>query len=151
MRPVRQFEEFIAEGIVKKQAPDRSRANFLASESEKSYDFLLDVVKNYGITERNANTIIKLCYDVVMELIRACMLKEGYNASGRGAHEAEVSYLRKIGFKETDVQFADQVRYFRNGVMYYGKQLDEEYAKTVLEFMDGLYRKLKEMAADRQS
>lgn len=60
-----------------------------------------------------------------------------------------MSYLRKIGFKETDVQFADQVRYFRNGMMYYGKQLDEEYAKNVLEFMDKLYRKLKAMAADR--
>jgi len=40
-----------------------------------------------------------------MELIRAKMLIDGFNASGHGAHEAEVSYTRKVGFKETEVQF----------------------------------------------
>jgi len=108
MRAVRNFEEFIDEGIVKKQAPDKSRANYLMNEYEKSYEFLLVIVRDYGITEKNANSVIKLCYDTMMELIRACMLKEGYNASGLGAHEAEVAYLRKIGLKENDVQFADQ-------------------------------------------
>jgi len=144
MRIISNFEYYIEEGIVKKQAPDKSRASFLASESEKSHAFLLEIIRNYGITAQNANTIIKLAYDIIMELIRACMLKEGYNASGLGAHEAEVSYLRKIGFKETDIQFADQMRYFRNGITYYGKQLDIEYAKDVFEFMNKVYPKLKE-------
>ena len=31
------FEEYVSEGIVKKQYPDISRANFLIKESEKSY------------------------------------------------------------------------------------------------------------------
>ena len=146
MRHVRNFEEFIEDGIIKKQAPDKSRANFLAGESEKSYTFLLEITGHYGITGQNANTIIKLSYDVIMELIRACMLKVGYNASGQGAHEAEVSYLRKIAFKETDIQFADQMRYFRNGITYYGKPLDDEYAKKVFEFMSKIYPKLKEAA-----
>lgn len=145
MRAVRHFDEFIDEGIVKKQAPDKSRANYLMTESEKSYEFLLVIVTDYGITEKNANSVIKLCYDTMMELIRACMLKEGYNASGQGAHEAEVSYLRKICFKENDIQFADQLRYFRNGIMYYGKQLDEEYAVKVLDFIKKTYPALKEI------
>jgi len=144
MRIISDFEYFIEEGIVKKQAPDKSRAAFLASESEKSHAFLLEIMRSYGVTAQNANTIIKLAYDIIMELIRACMLKEGYNASGLGAHEAEVSYLRKIGFKEIDIQFADQMRYFRNGITYYGKQLDIEYAKNVFEFMNKAYPKLKE-------
>ncbi len=144
MRIISIFEYFIEEGIVKKQAPDKPRAAFLASESEKSHAFLLEIIRNYGITAQNANTVIKLAYDIIMELIRACMLKEGYNASGLGAHEAEVSYLRKIGFNETDIQFANQMRYFRNGITYYGKQLDTEYAKDVFEFMKKAYPKLKE-------
>lgn len=146
MRIISDFEYFIEEGIVKKQAPDKSRANFLASESEKSHAFLLEIIRNYGITAQNANTVIKLAYDIIMELIRACMLKEGYNASGQGAHEAEVSYLRKLGFKEIDIQFANQMRYFRNGITYYGRQLDIEYAKNVFEFMNKAYPKLKEKA-----
>ena len=54
-----------------------------------------------------------------MEIIRAKMLLRGYNASGYGAHEAEVSYLRNLDFNETDVQFLDQMRYFRNGMLYF--------------------------------
>ncbi|MBU4245934.1 MAG: hypothetical protein ABIF85_03075 [Nanoarchaeota archaeon] len=146
MRTVRNFEDFIEEGIVKKQASDKPRANFLAGESEKSFTFLLEIIGHYGITGQNATTIIKLSYDIIMELIRACMLKVGYNASGQGAHEAEVSYLRKIGFKEIDVQFADQMRYFRNGITYYGRSLDDEYAKKVFDFMNKTYPKLKEAA-----
>ena len=60
------------------------------------------------------------------------MLLEGYNASGLGAHEAEVSYLRVLGFSENDVQFADQLRFFRNGMLYYGTMLDKEYAKIAI-------------------
>ncbi len=146
MRPVRNFEEFIEEGIAKKQAPDNPRANFLASESEKSFIFLLEIIRHYGITGQNASTIIKLSYDILMELVRACMLKAGYNASGQGAHEAEVSYLRKTGFKEIDVQFADQMGYFRNGITYYGRPLDDEYAKRVFEFTNKTYPRLKEAA-----
>jgi len=80
-----------------------------------------------------------------MELIRAKMLLEGYNASGFGAHEAEVSYLRVLGFNEKDVQFADQLRFFRNGMLYYGTILDKEYAERVIEFTKKTYAKLKTM------
>ena len=80
-----------------------------------------------------------------MELTRAKMLLEGYNASGYGAHEAEVSYLRVLEFSENDVQFADQMRFFRNGMLYYGTILDKEYAEKVLEFTNKTYHKLKEL------
>ena len=73
------------------------------------------------------------------------MLFEGYNAAGFGAHEAEVSYLRKLGFSEKDIQFADQLRYFRNGILYYGTTLDKEYAEKIIEFTKKIYPKLKEM------
>ena len=145
MRAVRKFEEFIAEGIVKRQSPDISRANFLFSESEKSHKFLKTIIADYGATNDNANSIIRLCYDILMEIIRASMLKKGFKSSGQGAHEAEVSYLRELGFGETDVLFADQLRYFRNGIVYYGKILDAQYAKKVIEFLEKTYPKLKKI------
>lgn len=71
------------------------------------------------------------------------MLRKGFNSSGQGAHEAEVSYMRKIDFSDNDVRFADQLRYFRNGIVYYGKILDAEYAKKVVKFMKRASPKLK--------
>jgi len=73
------------------------------------------------------------------------MLTDGYKASGPAAHEAEVSYMIKLGFSESDAEFMDEIRYSRNGIFYYGKRFDSEYAKKVLSFLDIIYPKLKEL------
>lgn len=145
MKSVRSLEEFKRIGTVKKQTPDRSRAQFLRMESEKDYSFLQELVSKMGINDKNANIIIKACYDIIMELIRSKMMLDGLNASGQGAHEAEVSYMRVLGFKENEIYFANQMRYFRNGMLYYGTILDGDYAKKVLEFTKIIYVKLKNM------
>ena len=144
MKAIKNFEEFIKQGIVKKQSSDKSRAEFLIKESANSYKFLIELIEKLGISEDNANNYIKDCYDLLMELVRAKMLLDGYNASGFGAHEAEVSYMRLLGFKEREVQFADQMRFFRNGILYYGTRLDKEYAEKVVSFTKETYKKLKQ-------
>ncbi len=145
MKAIRSFEEFVRQGIVKKQSPDKSRAEFLIKEAEQSYAYLLELIDKIGINKNNTNSHVKNCYDILTELIRARLLLEGFNASGQGAHEAEVSYLRTLSFSEKEVQFADQMRYFRNGMLYYGTILDKEYAKKVFEFTKRIYTKLKNM------
>jgi len=143
MKDIKDFEEFIKKEVVKKQSPNRIRAEFLVKESEKNYSFLLQLLDKFKITDINANTIIKLCYDLLMEIIRAKMLLDGYNASGFEAHKAEIAYLKVLGFEEKDVKFADQMRYYRNGMLYYGTSLDKEYAEKVIEFTKKNYLKLK--------
>ncbi|HLD02929.1 MAG TPA: hypothetical protein VJC07_04480 [Candidatus Nanoarchaeia archaeon] len=140
---IKQFEDFIKEGIVKQQAPDIPRARFLKTDSEKAYAFLCETTSLFEATAENANTLIKNCYDIIMGLVRAKMALKGLHASGQGAHEAEVAYLRVLNHKEADVQFIDQLRYFRNGIMYYGKQFDKEYAKKVIDFTKSIYKKLE--------
>ncbi len=145
MRVVRNFDEFIRENVVKKQSIDRSRAEFLLKESENSYTLLVEMMQKIQLSDTNANLFIKSCYDIMMEVIRAKMLLQGYNASGVCAHEAEVSYLRFLGFDEKDVRFTDQIRFFRNGMLYYGTILDKVYAEKVIEFTKRVYPILKEM------
>jgi len=145
MKGIRSFDEFIKQNIVKKQSIDKSRAEFLVKEAENGYNNLLEKIQKIGIREDNANDFVKSCYDILVELIRAKMLLDGYNASGKGAHEAEVSYMRVLGFVEKDVQFADQIRYFRNGMLYYGTILDKEYTEKVIDFTKRIYSKLKKI------
>ncbi|MFQ5620484.1 MAG: hypothetical protein ACE5FT_01415, partial [Candidatus Nanoarchaeia archaeon] len=130
------FDEYIEDGIIKSQSPDLPRAKALRQESEQSERILKEIIEKIGITDENANYIIKNTYDIIMELIRASMLLKGYNAAGRGAHEAEVAYLAALGFGEKDIEFADKLRYFRNGILYYGKSFDAEYATKVIEYME---------------
>jgi hypothetical protein len=142
---MKRFDDFLKSGIAKKRSPDKSRSGFLFEESAKSYSFLLELVEKIPIKESNANSIVKQCYDIIMEMVRGHMLLKGYSASGAGAHEAEVAYLLNLSFSEKDVEFVNQIRYFRNGMIYYGTILDLEYAKKVFDFMKKAVGKLKEV------
>ncbi|MBU2638408.1 MAG: hypothetical protein KJ955_05520 [Nanoarchaeota archaeon] len=141
----RDFEEYVREGIIRKCSINKSRAMFLISESQKSLIGLNERMEAIGINENNANSIIKDCYDIIMEMIRARLLLTGYCSAGQFAHEAEVSYLKKEGFSETEVSFLNDLRYFRNSITYYGKILNTEYAKQVVEFTRKMYPKLKKL------
>lgn len=143
--PLKPFNYFLQEGIVKKQLPDKERAKFLIGEAENAYQSLLDSVNKVKINDINANTFVKNAYDPIMELIRAILLMKGFNSSGSYAHEAEVAYLRELKFPETDVEFANQLRYFRNGVMYYGTILKKDYAHSVIAFVNKIYPKLRKI------
>ncbi|MBS3056959.1 MAG: hypothetical protein J4473_06015 [Candidatus Aenigmarchaeota archaeon] len=145
MMPLKTFNEYVKEGMVRKQFPDKFRANSLITESEDSYKILLSFVEKIGVDDNNANHIIKNAYDIIMELIRANMILDGFITTGKGAHEAEVSYMIELSFSNKDVDFANELRYFRNGIMYYGKKFDKTYAEKVLRFTNRLYPLLKKI------
>ncbi len=143
MNPMWQFEEYVKSGIVKTQAPDFSRANALKRDAEQTLQFLKSIIEKIGITEQNATTIIKMSYDLLMDMIRAKMLQKGFHARGEGAHEATVAYLRVLQYREQDVQFADQMRKARHWIMYYGKHYDAGYAEKAVQFLEKVYPQLK--------
>ena len=145
MMVLKSFEEYIQEGIVKRAFINKERAKSLLIESERKMLSLDERLEKLGVKNENANDYIEYCYDIIMHLIRAKLYLEGYSTSGQGSHEAEISYLKTLGLAEKEVRFADQIRYFRNGILYYGTVLDAEYAKKVIEFIKKIYPKLKEM------
>jgi hypothetical protein len=95
-----------------------------------------------GVNDENANDYIEDCYNVLIYLIRAKMLKKGYSSSGQGAHEAEVAFSKELGFNNVEVQLLNQLRYFRNGIMYYGKRFDREYAEKIIGFTKDKFKQL---------
>jgi hypothetical protein len=143
MRPVKNFEEYLKEGIIKKVVKNKERSHSLKKEAQRRLRSLNERIHKLGVTNDNANDYVEYCYDILMPLIRSKLCTEGYAAQGQGAHEAEVSYLRTLGFAEQEVQFADQLRYFRNGILYYGTSLDAEYAQKVIAFTKATYPKLQ--------
>lgn len=148
MNPLKNFDEFIKAGIVRKVSPDTARARHLIEESEKRKRFIETARIKVGISDDNANCFIENCYDALIELIRARLLIEGFNSSGEGAHEAEVAYMRNMGFAEKDVRLVNELRYFRNGITYYGKSFDKNLAEKSANFMDRIYQTLKTKAEE---
>jgi len=143
MSKLKEFGEFVEKGVVRKGFPDKPRANDLVEGARRKNKSLKIILDKIGLNDENANDILEYCYDIAINFVRAQMLGKGFNSSGRGAHEAEVSYLRELNFSEADVQFMNQLRYFRNGIMYYGKRFDKEYAEKVLDFLERFMGKLK--------
>ena len=139
---MKKFEDYVKEKIVKRITPDINRAIYLKKEALDRRKFILDLVNSKGISQENANYIIELAYGVVMELIRSKMLEKGFNASGNFAHEAEISFLSKLGFSEDKIIFANDLRKARNRILYYGRKFDKEFALKVLEFMEEVVKKL---------
>ena len=144
MRP---FAEFRREGVVRKHHPELSKARSLVAEAEMRYAFLRDLQRNVKVTDLNANYFSETAYDILLELLRARLAKDGYKATGVSAHEAEVSYLRELGFAEPDVLSLDELRYWRNGILYYGKRVDAAYAKRAMLFLGRIYPRLLKIAA----
>ncbi len=145
MRHLKPFADFIKEGIIKRVSMNPERAKSLINESERKMRSIKLQLEKIGIIEDNANDYVEHCFDSIMNLVRAKLYLKGYSASGLGAHEAEVSYLKELGFNENDIQFTDQLRFFRNGILYYGTALDKEYAEKVIEFTKKALPKLKEL------
>jgi hypothetical protein len=143
MKVVKTFEEYINEGIIKKVSPNLQRAENLLQESDKKYFLLLKNISKLGIDDDNANDFVEYCYNIIMFFIRAKMFEIGYTSSGQGAHEAEVAFSRKLNLSEKEIEFLDQLRFFRNGILYYGKQFDSEYAKKVVDFTKMFLEKQK--------
>jgi hypothetical protein len=143
MKLPRDFEYYLRKKVIRKSSQNKSRAEFLIKESEVSLEGLRERINIIGINNKNANSIIRDCYDIIMELVRAKLLFDGYSSSGGYAHEAEISYLKNLGFPENEISFLNELRYFRNSVTYYGKILDKEYAKKVFDFLGKIIKKLR--------
>ena len=140
---LKNFDEFLAAGIVKKQTPNKHRAFSLSKEAEDKKQFLDAAIKNISAQQMHFNFIVDSSYDIIMELIRAKMFIDGYNAGN--SHQAEVSYMKNIGFFESDARFMDEIRYYRNGIKYYGTTMDKEYAEKVFVFLNKIYPQLKQL------
>ncbi len=140
MKELKKFEEYFSLDVVRKQSPDKKRAENLISESDDKLSFFNKVREKLGVSELNPNYIIETCYDVLIQLLRAELLLVGYKTD---SHEAEVSYMRNLGFSENEVDFMNNLRYFRNGIKYYGKRFDKDYATKVMNFLDKVYNRLK--------
>lgn len=142
MKSLKTFEEFLREGVIRKITPDINRAKALVEESKKRKDFLNQILSKIGLSDDNANYIIENAYDLLLGLLRAKLLRDGFSSQGLGAHEAEVSYMRLLGFSEEQVRLMNDLRYYRNGILYYGKSFDSEYANKIKDLLEKTYPKL---------
>jgi hypothetical protein len=143
MKNLFEFEYYIKKGIIKKRRPDKSRAEFLINESKKSFKGLKIRINKLGRDQYGINSIIKEIQGIIIQSLRSKMLLEGLPASVIYAHEAEVAYIKKLKFNEFEIYFVNTLRTSRNGINYYGKIFQEEYARECYEFLINNHKKFR--------
>ncbi|MFH1308215.1 MAG: hypothetical protein ABIH72_05160 [archaeon] len=136
---MKEFEDFIKTGDVRKQEKNEILAKALIKSSKKSEGY----IKKQQINEESAEHITADIYDIIRELIEAKLSLSGYKSY---SHEANILFLRKFKeFSEGEIIFLDNLRKIRNGIKYYGKEVSIEDAKKTLHFMVSLLPKLKKL------
>ena len=145
MNKIKKFEEYIENKVVKKRGSDKIKAQDLTTEAEKDKKFLEEIKKKIPLNDDNANNFIEQVYKIILKTIRARMMIDGYKATGHSAHEAEVAYMINLGFSEAETEFMDEIRYSRNGILYYGSSFNKDYAEKILVFFEKIYPRLKKM------
>ena len=141
---MKEFKEYLEKRVVTRKTRDLSRAKDLIEESERKYNSLKEINEKIGIKEENANDIIEACYNILIFLIRARLYKDGYKAEGFSAHQAEISYLKELDFSDADIIFMDNLRAYRNNILYYGKKFQKENAENIFRFLEKILPILKE-------
>jgi uncharacterized protein (UPF0332 family) len=133
---MKEVEDFIKEGNVRRQNKDSNLAKALIKSSEKS----VKNIKRIKIDELNAESVFSEVYDSIRELIDAVLLSEGYKSY---SHEASILYLKKFSIiSEKEILFLDNFRKIRNGIKYYGKEVNTEDVKNSIKFMNDILIKL---------
>ncbi len=133
---MKEFEYFVKTGAVKKQSVDMNLAKATRKESSER----LLMAKSILQTQK-AKYALENAYESIREDIDAILFSEGFKSF---SHEATVAYLLKLGFSITDTTKVDRLRKLRNGIKYYGEDVDYKEALDALKIADSVLKKLKE-------
>ena len=130
------FEEFIKIDQVKKTEKDKQLARSLLKTANNDIEFL----NSLEITEKSARKITTNYYDILRSILEAIAIMDGYKIL---SHEAFTYYLIERGEDLLASKF-DRFRKIRNGINYYGKNVQIEEAKEYSQEMLKLINILKE-------
>mgnify|MGYP001157325943 CR=1 FL=1 len=129
------FEFYLNEGKVKKQAPDKELAKSLVNDANERVGKVskLDVKMFPKIAFENV-------YDALREILDALLTVSGYKSY---SHEASIAYLKKYKIEDSVITELDNFRYKRNSSKYYGKGISEQDAVEIINFYKNHSGKLK--------
>ncbi len=131
---MKEFAYFLATKDVKKQSSDVHLAKSTAKDSVDR----LEMAQAILLTQK-PKYVLENAYESTRELIDAILYAEGYKSY---SHEASVSYLLNIGFSIKEAEIVDWLRRKRNGIKYYGEDVELNDAKEAIKIAKATNEKL---------
>ena len=131
------FEDFIKEGKVRKATPDRFMAESIIKNTFEDLKFL----EQTKLTELSKRKLVTNYYDSLRSLLEAISILKGYKIY---SHEAFTPFLEEeLKDKILSIKF-DRFRKIRNGLNYYGKSIQLNEAKEIIEELKRVINEIKQ-------
>jgi|SRR3989344_402167 len=130
------FKDFINDGKVRKATPDRFMAESIIKNTFEDLKFL----EQTKLTEFSKRKVVSNYYDSLRSLLEAISLLKGYKIY---SHEAFTYFLKEeLNQNLLSLKF-DRFRKIRNGLNYYGKSIQLNEAKEIIEELKRAINEIK--------
>lgn len=100
----------------------------------------LEFIKQIEANQKNANYILEIYYTSLLELTHALVLKEGFKVSN---HICLGFFLRDYLKKDDLFRLFDDLRYKRNSLVYYGKEMEYTVALESIDKIQLIIKKIR--------
>jgi len=130
------FENSLMEGNVKKVMPNTIRAASLFTSSMQAVETAKIIVLN----QNTAKSILRELYEGLREYCEAIGYSRGYKFLN---HESITYFLRDILKEQSISKIFDRYRRLRNGINYYGEDVDIETVKEATVEVSKLIKELE--------
>jgi len=132
------FEESLKQGHVKKIPIDKFRAKNLIKSSEQA----IETAKKILLNENSAKTILRELYEGLRECCESIGYIKGYKFL---SHEVITYFIEDTLKNEKIAKRFDRYRKIRNGINYYGENVDVETVKGAIKEIPELVKELRDI------
>jgi len=119
------FENSLIEGKVKKVTPNNIRASSLFKSSIQA----IETAKLIQLNQNTLKSVLRELYEGLREYCEAIGYLKGYKFLD---HESIVFFIRDILKEQSLFKRFDRYRKLRNGINYYGEDIDIETLKEAV-------------------
>jgi len=135
------FENSLADGKAKKVMPNKIRASSIFKSSIQA----IETAKIIQLNENTLKSIFRELYEGLREYCEAIGYLKGYKFLD---HESIGYFLRDVIKEQSASKKFDRYRKLRNGINYYGEDIDIETVKEAIIEIPKLIKELEKFSKD---
>ena len=135
------FENSLVNGKAKKVVPNKIRASSIFKSSIQA----IETAKTIQLNQNTLKSILRELYEGLREYCEAIGYLRGYKFLD---HESIGYFLRDILKEQSASMKFDRYRRLRNGINYYGEDIDIETVKEAIKEIPGLIKELEKFSED---
>ena len=131
------LDECIRNGFIKKTRIDKELIKSLIEMSDTNEN----TVNTAKINNANISSYVSLAYESLRQILEAICISKGYKIL---SHQCIGEFLLKENIDMFNYKYFDRFRWIRNSINYYGKKVDYDQGKELINKIFEFKKRLKD-------